>query len=73
MITDLETPISSPHSKHEWWVFSTALKQGWLMLICDLTGATGSVRDPTSEEWSKAFYAPSKPYRWHDESRIVID
>lgn len=43
------------------------------MLICDITGATGSIRDPSADEWKAAFYAPSKPYRWHDESRVVVD
>ena len=57
----------------EWMVFSTAIKQGWLMLYCDKTGRTGSVRDPSKEEWEAAFYAPSAPYRWHDDSRVVVD
>ena len=57
----------------EWMVFSTAIKQGWLMLYCDKTGRTGSVRDPSPEEWAAAFYAPSAPYRWHDDKRVVVD
>jgi hypothetical protein len=59
--------------QHEWWVFSTALKEVWLMLYCNKTGTTGSVRDPSKEEWAKAYDAPSKPYRWHDESRVIVD
>jgi hypothetical protein len=54
-------------------VFSTAMKQGWLMLYCRLTGATGSVRDPSHKEWARAFKAPDRNYRWHDESRVVVD
>lgn len=73
MISDIELAYSTPSQTREWWVFSTALNQGWLMLICDITGATGSIRDPSADEWKAAFYAPSKPYRWHDESRVVVD
>ena len=43
------------------------------MLYCEETGATGSVRDPSKEEWSAAFSAPSNPYRWHDDSRVYVD
>lgn len=42
------------------------------MLECALTGCFGVVPNPTKGEWSAGFYAPSKPYRWHDESRVVI-
>jgi hypothetical protein len=59
--------------KHEWWVISTEMEEGYLILSCGKTDATGTVRDPNLAEWRKAFYAPSKPYRWHDESRVVID
>jgi len=31
------------------------------------------VEDPTSEEWGQAFQAPSRPYQWLDETRIVIN
>ena len=48
----------------DWWVFSTALRDGVLMLTCKKTGAYGIVRDPTKKEWSDAFFAPSNPYRW---------
>jgi hypothetical protein len=30
-----------------------------------------AVEDPSKEEWSQAFHAPSSPYRWLDESRVV--
>lgn len=58
--------------KHEWVVFSTALNEGWLMLQCIECGVHATVDDPTVEEWSKAFHAPSTPYRWHDEARITL-
>ena len=48
---------------NEWVVCSTVL-DGALLLECDKTGMIGVVRDPTKEEWRKAFDAPSNPYRW---------
>ena len=58
--------------EHEWAVFSTALDQGWLMLQCVNCGLHATVDDPSEEEWSQAFHAPLRPYRWQDESRVVI-
>ncbi len=49
----------------DWWVYSTALASGALMLKCRKTGAEGVVRNPTKEEWAAAFWAPSHPYRWY--------
>lgn len=57
---------------HEWVVFSTALAEGWLMVQCTICGAMGTVDDPTKEEWSQAFHAPSRPYRWQDGLRVTI-
>jgi hypothetical protein len=57
---------------HEWVVYSTALEQRRLLLQCDTCGLHATVDDPTKEEWSAAFQAPSKPYRWHEEARVVI-
>jgi hypothetical protein len=77
MIANLDTPHiklspSSP-SNYDWWVFSTALSDGWLMLYCQNTGKTGTVCDPSEEEWAKAFHAPSQPYQWADNSRVIVD
>lgn len=58
--------------KHDWVVFSTALAEGWLMLQCVSCGMHGTVDDPSKKEWSDAYHAPSKPYRWKDESRVTI-
>ena len=58
--------------RHEWVVFSTAVNKGWLMLQCVECGLHATVDDPSKEEWSKAYHAPSKPYRWQDETRVVI-
>ena len=57
---------------HEWVVFSTVFEEGWLMLQCVNCGLHATVNDPSKKEWSKAYHAPSKPYRWHDETRVVI-
>ncbi len=58
-------------SGHEWVVFSTALAEGWLMLQCVECGLMGTVEDPSSQEWSLAFHAPSRPYPWVDKTRVV--
>lgn len=59
--------------KHDWWVYSTAIAQGWLMVECRITGKKGTVRDPSKKEWTDAFTAPSKPYRWTDNSRVTVN
>jgi hypothetical protein len=57
--------------KYDWWVFSTAVRDGVLMLECRLTGSFGIVRDPSRQEWSDAYHAPSKPYRWEGSNERV--
>lgn len=57
-------------SPHRWVVFSTALMQGSLMLLCLDCGAYGTVDNPTKEEWSAAFHAPSEPYFWNEPERV---
>lgn len=59
-------------SGHEWVVFSTALKDVSLLVQCVNCGAGGTVDDPTKEEWSEAFHAPTSPYGWDNGSRVVI-
>ena len=58
-----------PHG-HEWVVFSTALAEVCLMVQCVECGTMGSIDDPSTEEWSEAFDAPSSPYRWIDGARV---
>jgi len=58
--------------EREWWVFSTCLGTCELMLTDGLSGAFGVVKNPTKEEWSAAFSAPSNPYRWRDNSRVSL-
>ena len=60
------------HHNHTFAVFSTAVADSWLMLQCVDCGLHGTVEDPTSEEWSQAFHAPSRPYQWLDETRVVL-
>ena len=57
---------------HEWWVYSTAVGNGIILVECNFCGALGFISEYTDEEWSEAFYAPSDPYRWEDETRVVI-
>ncbi len=66
---------SSPlhcNNGHEWVVFSTALKDVCLMVQCVQCGAMGTVDDPDEQEWSEAYYAPSQPYGWDDDSRVTV-
>lgn len=65
------TNDKSLHS-HKWVVFSTALKERWLLLRCVECGAMATVNDPTKDEWSEAFHAPSRPYKWTDKARVHV-
>ena len=67
-----QLPSRDNDHHHVWVVFSTALADGWLMLQCVDCGLHGTVEDPTSEEWGEAFHAPSRPFQWIDETRVVI-
>ncbi|MCD0459568.1 hypothetical protein [Roseiconus lacunae] len=57
---------------HEWVVFSTAIDDGCLMVQCVNCGAHGSVDDPSPEEWSEAFHAPTHPYLWTEKRRVNV-
>lgn len=59
-------------TNHEWVVFSTCLGTHELMLECAHCGAFGVVPDPTFDEWSDGFFAPSNPYLWTEAKRVVI-
>ena len=54
---------------HSWTVFSTLLDESWLLVRCDC-GDVGAVKDPTEEEWSQAYHAPSSPYPWPEPGRV---
>lgn len=57
---------------HRFVVFSTAVQDGVLLVECNECGRVGIVPDPTREEWSKAFTAPSQPYDWSDNARVKL-
>lgn len=68
-----QAAASSPcKDGHEWVVFSTMLGAGYLKLQCVECGMMGTVEDPSEEEWSGAFHAPSRPDRWNDVSRVAV-
>jgi hypothetical protein len=48
---------------HEWVVYSTAMQEGWLMVQCVECLALGTIDEPSEEEWSAAFHAPSRARR----------
>ena len=48
------------------------LEEGWLILQCVTCGAHGTIDAPTEKEWSEAFHAPSRPYRWTDAARVTV-
>jgi hypothetical protein len=58
--------------EHRWCAYSTATGTGQIMLRCLLCGVYGTVDDPTRSEWIRAFHAPSKPYIWRSNKRVVI-
>lgn len=58
---------------HQWTVYSTArLERICLGLQCDRCGAFGRVLDPSKDEWSQAFRAPQRNYRWRVPARVVV-
>lgn len=68
----MEDNATSPACHHEWAVFSTAITEGWLMLQCTRCGLHGTVSDPSEAEWSKAFHAPKRPYKWVQDQRVNV-
>ncbi len=57
---------------HDWWVYSTAMVSGCLMVHCRACGMEGVVDDPSLNEWKRAFHAPSNPYRWEYPDRVEV-
>ena len=57
---------------HLWVVFSTAICDSSLMLVCANCDAYATVDDHSSEEWRSAFYAPSIPYVWRGGTDRVV-
>lgn len=56
---------------HNWMVYSTAIDTCVLLVQCENCRATGIVPNPTKEEWTRAFYAPSAPYHWEQSERVI--
>lgn len=66
----------------KFWVYSAVTKKGWrvvstamcppVIMLEHADGRTGTVATYSRKEWADAYYAPSKPYPWTDESRIVV-
>jgi hypothetical protein len=76
-IINIEQPkipdLDKGDQARDWFVFSTCLSTRELMLMDNHTGDFAVVKDPTKEEWSKAFHAPSKPYTWGgSEDRVFL-
>lgn len=65
--------MSSPNTDNDWWVYSTAVADGAILVENRTTGQRATVSDPSEEEWGAAFHAPSNPYRWADLERLAID
>lgn len=69
---DIETERPDPLVDYQWEVRNCAYLPVWIMLESPTTGLVGSVRDPSPEEWEKAYHAPSNPYPWPEPWRVVL-
>jgi hypothetical protein len=58
--------------EHEWVVYSTCLQDSSLDVQCNKCAILGSVPNPSKEEWSKAYDAPSNPYPWTENERVKV-
>jgi len=65
--------MTDDNCKHEWIAYSTALVPPTILVHCYLCSKRGGVLQPTEEEWALAYHAPSRPYRWADGSRVVLE
>ena len=59
--------------EHNWWVYSTSVVKRWMLVKCYRCGSSGTVDPKSSDEWAKAYRAPSDPYHWPDNERVVIN
>jgi hypothetical protein len=69
----MSLPNTAQNPESDWWVYSTAVAEGAILVENRSTGQRATVRDPSSEEWSAAFHAPSNPYRWLSPERLAIN
>jgi hypothetical protein len=58
---------------HTFWVCSTAIDDGAILVVCRC-GQFGTVDfdNHTEEEWRAAFHAPSRQYIWPDTHRVTL-
>lgn len=59
----------TPHL-HEWWVYSTSLCPPTIMVYCSECDASGWVTNYTECEWSEAYHAPSRNYKWAGKGMV---
>jgi hypothetical protein len=71
-LSEAFAPYHEEERESDWWVYSTALADGVILVENRTTGARGAIHDWTKEEWTKAFHAPSKPYPWTDVARVRV-
>lgn len=64
--------MTDHETEQEWVVYSTCLSNKTLLVQCVETLQTGTVVGPSPDEWERASNAPSQPYRWNDQSRILV-
>jgi hypothetical protein len=57
--------------RHDWFVWTTFVRDITLGVSCEKCGAMGYVPKPSKAEWAKAFDAPSNPYRFDCEHTRV--
>lgn len=65
--------LPNQQSEEDWWVYSTTVADGAILVENRTTKQRATVRDPSPEEWTAAFHAPSSPYRWPYPERLIID
>ena len=65
------TGMYNTEPEHDWEVYSTV--PGAILVQCRDCDLRGYIEVYSDEEWYRAFYAPSNPYRWNDPDRVVLD
>lgn len=69
-LTSNYQPEEPEECAHRWFVVSTATQEVDLILECHKCMSRGVVEDPTEAEWERAFDAPTRSYRWYENSRV---
>jgi len=64
--------FSIPEHEHRWVVYSTALSPPVIMVHCNLCKAMGYISKYTTQQWNQAFYSPSAPYGWLNNSLVKV-